>query len=199
MLSERTKAKLKISAETTGNSSANADPTFLLNALMAKLHLTYDADLCRLLGVQRPTMSKIRHGRLPVRASLLMRMHVASGLKFDELYTLLQGRPVCASPDTESRENKPGQFKKMLPAVRLPVVGETTEEVNRLLDALKDLLCVTTDTGLSYKLGVAGPIISHIRCGHKRIGVSLLVRMCHTTGMSLNALRSLLNGTEPAS
>lgn len=60
------------------------------------------------------------------------------------------------------------------------------DDIHRLLDALKNLLSVRTDAGLGRKLVVAGSTTSHIRRGCKKIGVPLLVRMCHTTGMSVN-------------
>ena len=47
------------------------DPNNLLDTLIDKLHLKNDAALSRALEVAPPVISKIRHRRLPVGASLL--------------------------------------------------------------------------------------------------------------------------------
>ncbi|MGK5049492.1 hypothetical protein ACQ4WP_26890 [Janthinobacterium sp. GB4P2] len=57
----------------------------LLDAVMAKLHLKNDAALSRALEVAPPVVSKIRHGRLPIGASLLIRMHEVSDMAIGEL------------------------------------------------------------------------------------------------------------------
>ena len=51
------------------------DPNRLLDTLIEKLRLKNDAALSRALEVAPPVISKIRHRRLPVGASLLIRMH----------------------------------------------------------------------------------------------------------------------------
>jgi hypothetical protein len=74
------------SVETKGN----YDPNNLLDSLLQKMRLKNDAALCRVLEVGPPMLSKIRHRRLPVGASLLIRMHEVSGLSISELRTLLK-------------------------------------------------------------------------------------------------------------
>ena len=64
------------------------DPNNLLDTLIDKLHLKNDAALSRALEVAPPVISKIRHRRLPVGASLLIRMHEVSDLSIRELRTL---------------------------------------------------------------------------------------------------------------
>lgn len=68
------------------------DPNRLLDALVEKLHLKNDAALCRRLEVAPPVISKIRHGRLPVGASMLIRMHEETGLTIRELRDLMGDR-----------------------------------------------------------------------------------------------------------
>jgi len=51
------------------------DPDMLLASLIGRLNLKNDAALSRALEVSPPVISKIRHRRLPVTASLLIRMH----------------------------------------------------------------------------------------------------------------------------
>ncbi len=68
------------------------DPNRLLDALIEKLSLKNDAALSRILEVAPPVISKIRHRRLPVGASLLIRMHEVSDLTIQELRALMGDR-----------------------------------------------------------------------------------------------------------
>jgi hypothetical protein len=68
------------------------DPNRLLDTLIEKLHLKNDAALSRALEVAPPVISKIRHRRLPVGASLLIRMHEVSELSIVELRYLMGDR-----------------------------------------------------------------------------------------------------------
>lgn len=68
------------------------DPDHLLASLIGKLKLKNDAALSRALEVSPPVISKIRHRRLPVTASLLIRMHEVSELSISELRQLLGDR-----------------------------------------------------------------------------------------------------------
>jgi hypothetical protein len=68
------------------------DPDRLLNTLIEKVRLKNDAALSRALEVAPPVISKIRHRRLPVGASLLIRMHEVSDLSIRELRELMGDR-----------------------------------------------------------------------------------------------------------
>ena len=68
------------------------DPNNLLDELIKKLGLKNDAALSRALEIAPPVISKIRHLRLPVGASLLIRMHEVSGLSIAELRQLMGDR-----------------------------------------------------------------------------------------------------------
>lgn len=68
------------------------DPNKLLDTVIARLGLHNDAALCRELGVSAPVISKIRHKRLPIGASLLMRLHEASEISIRELRDLMGDR-----------------------------------------------------------------------------------------------------------
>ncbi|MGK5020716.1 hypothetical protein [Janthinobacterium sp. LB2P10] len=57
----------------------------LLNAVMAKLGLKTDAALSRALEVAPPVISKIRHGRLDIGATMLIRAHEVSDIAIREL------------------------------------------------------------------------------------------------------------------
>lgn len=68
------------------------DPDNLLASLIGKLNLKNDAALSRALEVAPPVISKIRHRRLPVGASLLIRMHEVTDLSIQELRALMGDR-----------------------------------------------------------------------------------------------------------
>jgi hypothetical protein len=68
------------------------DPNHLLETLIQKLNLKNDAALSRALEVAPPLISKIRHRRLPVGASLLIRMHEVSQLSIQDLRELMGDR-----------------------------------------------------------------------------------------------------------
>lgn len=68
------------------------NPDNLLDALIERLELKNDAALARLLEVAPPLLSKIRHRRLPVGSTLLIRMHEVSGLSIRELRNLMGDR-----------------------------------------------------------------------------------------------------------
>ncbi len=80
------------------------DPNNLLDSLIEKLGLKNDAALSRALEVAPPVISKIRHRRLPVGASLLIRMHEVSDLSIKELRLLMGDR-------REKFRISPEQFK----------------------------------------------------------------------------------------
>ena len=71
---------------------ANYNPDNLLASIIGKLNLKNDAALSRALEVAPPVISKIRHRRLPVGASLLIRMHEVTDLSIQELRALMGDR-----------------------------------------------------------------------------------------------------------
>lgn len=70
----------------------NYNPNRLLDTLIENLRLKNDAALSRALEVAPPVISKIRHHRLPVGASLLIRMHEVSDLSIRDLRYLMGDR-----------------------------------------------------------------------------------------------------------
>lgn len=91
-------------------SQESYDPNHLLDVLLEKMQLKNDAALSRRLEVAPPVLSKIRHRRLPVGASLLIRMHEVTDLSIRELRDLMgdrrtkyrfsdsQGKPLTPTP-----------------------------------------------------------------------------------------------------
>ncbi|MBV0881547.1 hypothetical protein KTQ42_19875 [Noviherbaspirillum sp. L7-7A] len=71
---------------------AEYNPDRLLDALIKRLELKNDAALSRALEVAPPVISKVRHRRLPVGASLLIRMHEVADLSVKQLRELLGDR-----------------------------------------------------------------------------------------------------------
>lgn len=78
--------------EPNGPEQFQYDPNNLLESLIEKLNLKNDAALSRALEVAPPLISKIRHRRLPVGASLLIRMHEVSDLSIKDLRSLMGDR-----------------------------------------------------------------------------------------------------------
>jgi hypothetical protein len=76
----------------TPETSETYDPNRLLDALIKRLQLKNDAALSRMLEVAPPVISKIRHRRLPVGASILIRMHEVTDLSVRELRDLMGDR-----------------------------------------------------------------------------------------------------------
>jgi plasmid maintenance system antidote protein VapI len=68
------------------------NPNHLLDSILERMKLKNDAALSRLLSVAPPVISKIRHGRLPVGASLLIRMHEETDISISELRELMGDR-----------------------------------------------------------------------------------------------------------
>ena len=74
------------------SSQESYNPNHLLDILLGKMQLKNDAALSRMLEVAPPVISKIRHHRLPVGASLLIRMHEVSDLSIRDLRYLMGDR-----------------------------------------------------------------------------------------------------------
>ena len=68
------------------------DPNAMLDTILTKLQLRNDAALSRLLEVQAPVISKIRHHRMPVSGALLVRLHEATGISVRALQDLMGDR-----------------------------------------------------------------------------------------------------------
>ncbi|MDP9109991.1 MAG: hypothetical protein M3N23_13135 [Pseudomonadota bacterium] len=71
---------------------ATYDPNRLLDALIKKLKLKNDAALSRVLDVNPPVLSKIRHGTLPIGASLIIRIQDVSNYRLKKLRALMGDR-----------------------------------------------------------------------------------------------------------
>lgn len=61
----------------------------LLDLLINTMTLKNDAALARVLEVPAPVISKIRHGRLKIGATLLIGAHEESGLSIKEMKRVL--------------------------------------------------------------------------------------------------------------
>lgn len=68
------------------------DPNRLLDSLLERMHLKSDAALARALDVTPPAISKMRHKRIPIGASILIRIHESTGLNVRELRELMGDR-----------------------------------------------------------------------------------------------------------
>ena len=70
----------------TSNREKNMTPeNKLIDALIEKMNLKNDAALARKLEVAPPVISKIRHDRLKIGASFILRGHIESGMPVKEM------------------------------------------------------------------------------------------------------------------
>lgn len=76
----------KLSAAQVRNNNA------FIDRLLVVMALKNDAALSRALGIAPPVISKIRHGDLPVGASLLINAHEESGLSIKEMKAVLEAQ-----------------------------------------------------------------------------------------------------------
>lgn len=77
---------------TNNDSLLQYEPNRLLDTLIEDLFLKNDAALSRALDVAPPVISKIRHHKLPVGASMLIRMHEISEMSIVDLRSLMGDR-----------------------------------------------------------------------------------------------------------
>lgn len=82
---------------------AGYNPARLVDALISHLNVKNDAALARVLDVLPPVVSNFRHNRIPLGASLLIRMHDASQLSIAELRSLCGERRRSPRPMAKSR------------------------------------------------------------------------------------------------
>ena len=90
---------------------ATYDPNKVLDAIIEKLNLKNDAALSRALEVAPPVISKIRHRRLPVTASLLIRMHEVTQMSIRDLRDLMGDRRTKYRLSDAQGKPKPEQDK----------------------------------------------------------------------------------------
>lgn len=77
----------------------------LLDTLIVDLKLKNDAALCRFLGVDKSYLSKIRHGKLPVTAECILRVHDMTGWEIKEIKALLPTTSGSANRSADSAES----------------------------------------------------------------------------------------------
>lgn len=68
------------------------NPDRLFNALIMNFHVKNDTALARMLEVSPPMISKIRHRKKPLGASLLIRIHEVCGMEIGDLQCLMGDR-----------------------------------------------------------------------------------------------------------
>lgn len=68
---------------------APQNANYFLDSVLTITRLKNDAAMAREIGVSAPALSKLRHGRLPVTAALLIKLHDYTGLSIDQLRELL--------------------------------------------------------------------------------------------------------------
>jgi hypothetical protein len=80
--------------QTRRSVSPTYNPDALLDALKVRLNLKNDAQLSRVLHVAPPIISKLRHRRLEVSDTLLVRIHDVTQLSINDLRKFMGVVPV---------------------------------------------------------------------------------------------------------
>ena len=80
------------------------DPGLLLDRLISQLHLTGDAQLARVLQLDKRLLFRIRSRQLPISGLMLMSMQEATGLGVDKLRLMLN--------DRRKTSRMPGRLKR---------------------------------------------------------------------------------------
>lgn len=105
-------------------SQESYNPNHLLDILLGKMQLKNDAALSRMLEVAPPVISKIRHHRLPVGASLLIRMHEVTGMSIRDLRDLMGDRRTKYRLSDAQGRPKPEQKAAMEAAAAAAAQGQ---------------------------------------------------------------------------
>jgi plasmid maintenance system antidote protein VapI len=66
----------------------------LLDILKDELGLKYDAALSRELGISKPELSKIRHGKLKVKGDHILKIYDATGWSIEKIRGYLPGSSI---------------------------------------------------------------------------------------------------------
>jgi hypothetical protein len=74
------------------NTENTYNPARLLDVLTERMRVKNDAGLSRLLDISKPQLSKIRNSKLPVGASILIRMHEVTRFSILELREMMGDR-----------------------------------------------------------------------------------------------------------
>lgn len=73
------------------NAATKYDPNGLLNEVLRRLSLKNDAALSRAFGIAPPVASKIRHNRLPVGPSFVLKCHEIAGMTLPAIRSFIGG------------------------------------------------------------------------------------------------------------
>lgn len=68
------------------------DPEGLLDSLLSRMRLKEDAELARILKIEKRLIGKIRGRRLQISGSMLLLMQEATGISVGELRSILRDR-----------------------------------------------------------------------------------------------------------
>lgn len=68
------------------------NPNHLFNTIQSRLNLRNDIELALTLGDAPSVISKMRHQKIPVGATMLLRLHEVSGISIKDLRSLMGDR-----------------------------------------------------------------------------------------------------------
>ena len=67
----------------------------LIDTVKQTLKIHTDAELCKVLGITPPVLSKMRAGAVGVGPAYLVRMHEATGMTTTEMKKLIAAQPLA--------------------------------------------------------------------------------------------------------
>ncbi len=86
------------------HSDSARHPHLLLDTLLQRLALKNDAQLCRLLELAPPRISKVRQRRAPISDSIVLRIHETCEIPIAELMALVRADKLLHAARPPARE-----------------------------------------------------------------------------------------------
>jgi plasmid maintenance system antidote protein VapI len=182
------------------NMNAAGDSNQLLDEVIRRLKLKNDAALARALSVSPAKISSIRHQRMAIPSSMVIRVLEVTDLNIhdlNKLMTVTENPGKTVGPRSGRLARRQAQLEqarkdvlRLEQLIRSEAVGKV--EPGHFIDEIIRILQVKNDAALGRVLDVPPPVISKIRHGRLDIGPTLLVRIHEATELSIHEIRKLM-------
>ncbi len=182
-----------------------SDSNHLLDTVIKLLNLKNDAALARTLSVSPAKISSIRHLRMAIPSSMVIRMLEVTDMNIRELNSLMvtnknpEAKEGVRSSHSARRRAQLEEAKKEVLRLEQLVQADAANKVepSHFIDEIRKILQVKNDAALGRVLDVPPPVISKIRHGRLEIGPTLLVRIHEATELSIHEIRRLMRQDRP--
>lgn len=176
------------------------DSNPLLDEVIRQLKLKNDAALARALNVSPAKISSIRHLRMAIPSSMVIRILEVTDMNIHDLNRLMTvtDRPVrvagVRSARVARRQVQLEQARKDVLRLEQLIRAEEAGKFDpgHFIDQISRVLQVKNDAALGRALDVPPPVISKIRHGRLDIGPTLLVRIHEATELSIHEIRKFM-------